>query len=384
VRGPLHQETLIADLPAHKQVWEATVQRIFLFPDQEPGPIHPEKEFLVIFQGKDPRWIVPNRSRAALPVFQSWRPYGTKTRVQWAGVVAACRWNALVLLPGIKKTRAQCNLAYWAEHIQNVHSGWDILGHIGNPSPTQKAILFFLDRHSIPAVAKIPLTEAAATAILNEAAVLRRMRKKHIVPEVVFEDPERGIAAQSWVVGQPAARRFGEEHLDFLLRLSCEGHSARLSMYRDGMIALLQKLPWQKLEWQQIEAAVSLLDNEEDLPAFTEHRDFAPWNIRRLSDGSITLIDWEWAIEHGLPWLDVCRYFYIQDYLFQESKNVWELLKSHPLLRKYASGCGLSARAIRGLTAYYLLRSLHEDVNSGEKERAQYIFRQVQSLLQQK
>ncbi|HZU09930.1 MAG TPA: aminoglycoside phosphotransferase family protein [Pseudacidobacterium sp.] len=274
-----------------------------------------------------------------------------------------------------------CNLPYWKTQLNGLSAEWEILGHVGNPSPTQKAIFFFLDKDSVRAVAKIPLSVQAKAAILNEAAILRRVKAQYIVPEVLFTDEEHGVVAQSWMQGRHISRRFREEHLDFLLGLGCNGCTIRLSDFRNALATQLSCFDRPKTEMQGIEQALSLLENDEELMAFIEHRDFAPWNIRLLADGKITLIDWEWAVENSLPWQDICRYFYIQDYLFNESKNVWDILTSNALLQTYARKCRLSKETLRGLTSYYLLRTFFEDWTEGQHKRCAYTLRQIQFLL---
>jgi hypothetical protein len=155
----------------------------------------------------------------------------------------------------------------------------------------------------------------------------------------------------------------------------------RLSDFRDRLAAELesQNVPLDALLQKR---ALSLLEKNESLPAFTEHRDCVPWNMRRLTDGRLTLIDWEWAIQQGLPWQDVCRYFYMQDYLFKKSADVWEVLTGHMWLTKYRQRFGLSLDVVKGLTMHYLVRSLCEDHSEGNLDRAAYMERKIREVLQ--
>jgi len=381
LNGALKTETNLLDGPDAILRSKSLLESIFRFPAAVDAVGLPQRKFHVISQGDQPRWIVPENNRSALTVFKSWRPYGTKSRLQWHGVIAASSMNLLPLLPEVKTVEMNCNLPYWKTQLNGLSAEWEILGHVGNPSPTQKAIFFFLDKDSVRAVAKIPLSVQAKAAILNEAAILRRVKAQYIVPEVLFTDEEHGVVAQSWMQGRHISRRFREEHLDFLLGLGCNGCTIRLSDFRNALATQLSCFDRPKTEMQGIEQALSLLENDEELMAFIEHRDFAPWNIRRLADGKITLIDWEWAVENSLPWQDICRYFYIQDYLFNESKNVWDILTSNALLQTYARKCRLSKEALRGLTSYYLLRTLFEDWTEGQHKRCAYTLRQIQFLL---
>ncbi len=363
---------------------EATnvIERVCRFPDEQASTGLIPRSFVVISQSSQPRWLVPEKVRSALPVFRSWRPYGTKSRLQWQGVIAACSSNLLPLLPGVRAVQAGCNLSYWNMQLRGFSEEWEMLGHIGNPSPTQKAIFFFLHGGSIKAVAKVPLTMEAKAAILNEAAILNVIKEKQIVPEVLSTDVVCGTAAQSWIAGKPVSRKFQQPHLDFLLRLACNECSVRLSAFQNLLASEMENFDRPESERKFVKQAFDLLGLDEEWMAFTEHRDFAPWNVRRFADGRITLIDWEWAVEKSLPWQDVCRYFYIQDYLFREGKNVWEVLISHPLLRAYARKCNLTRNSMRSLTSYYLLRTLFEDYRHGEYARYNYTLRQIRLLFE--
>ncbi|MGC1361515.1 MAG: hypothetical protein WA826_10090, partial [Silvibacterium sp.] len=127
--------------------------------------------------------------------------------------------------------------------------------------------------------------------------------------------------------------------------------------------------------------ALSSLEVRDELRACVEHGDFAPWNLRRLADGRLALIDWEWAVEEGLPWQDACRYFYMQDYLFRESADVWKILMTNPLLEEYRRHFELSPEAVRGLTVRYLLRYLCEEHAEGNRGGAEYAARKIREVL---
>lgn len=341
-----------------------------------------EKTAYVIRQGSSPRWIIPEKVRFALPVFQSWKPYNLKSRLQWEMVIAACRWGVFAYLPTVEKVKLSYDFSYWNQWIQELSYTWEILTHIGNPSHTQKAILFFIDHDChIKAVAKLPLQAEAGGAILHEANILQKLQMKYNVPHVLFSDQEHGIAAQTWIEGKHVPRKFREEHLEFLTQLVCDGLTVRLSPYRSEIAAQLNGLD-APLDRDLLQRALALLDNETEFTAFIEHGDFAPWNMRQVKNGKIALIDWEWAMEKSLPYQDICRFFYIQDYLFRESRNVWEILTSHPLLQLYARQYNLSGKSLQSLTAYYLLRSLCRDWIDGNRERAIYTMRQLQFLFE--
>ena len=92
---------------------------------------------------------------------------------------------------------------------------------------------------SINAVAKVPLTSAAGEAILNEAHVLRHMQTADDLPRVLFDDAQRGVAAQTFLDGKAVSRKFTPRHVELLGRLVNEGATTRLSTFRPEIVSAL-------------------------------------------------------------------------------------------------------------------------------------------------
>jgi len=156
----------------------------------------------VIPQGSEPRWIILGDSQVAGPVLQSWRPFKIGTRLRWSAVVTASSLGMLSRLPGVERGRAAINLSYWRRMLPGFSDDWVSVVHVGNPSHTRKVIVFFVGRsRRFEAVAKVPLVAGASEAILNEANILGQLRTERYLPECLFQDPVRGIAAQSWLDG---------------------------------------------------------------------------------------------------------------------------------------------------------------------------------------
>ena len=339
-------------------------------------PVH------IIPQMGVPRWILPNNPSRALTVLTSWKPYSLRSFAQWKVILTVCRIGALAAMPGMLKGILRSDHAYWHALLPDYSEAWDATIYVGHPSSTRKAIMFFVDKRArVKAVAKIPISLTAKTAILNEASILRFLGHRLPLPEVLFTDQIEGIAGQSWMEGVHVSSNFRSEHLHLLSCLVYEGAEVCLSDYRDPLAAELES---QNVSMDALlqKRALSLLERNESLPAFTEHRDCVPWNMRRLIDGQLTLIDWEWAIQQGLPWQDICRYFYMQDYLFKKSADVWEILRGHALLAEYRRRFGLSLAAVQGLTMHYLIRSFCENHSEGNLDRAAYMERKIREVLQ--
>jgi hypothetical protein len=340
-----------------------------------------ERSIHVIPQGKEPRWIILGDPRKALPVLNSWRPYTMSSRLQWSAVRLATSITMLSRLPGVVNSCARIDCSYWQRQLPEFSERWTLVVHIGIPSHTRKAILFFLGEDQlVKAVAKVPLAPAAALAILNEASVLDCMRAAEYLPRILFQDSERGVAAQSWLDGKPASREFTSAHVDLLSLLANQNSKTRVSDYRAEISAQLDSLdlPFDRSVLAQ---ALDLLNFDEPLQGFVEHRDFAPWNLKWLADGSLGLLDWEWAVPNGLPWQDACRFFYLNDVHFDGPGKVWEAMNANHLLTIYRQRFEIPTAALPALSMHYLLRVLCMDWQSGSPHIAQYTFRQLQLLL---
>lgn len=353
-------------------------------PDTASNNNRTRRRYTVIPQGQEPRWVIVGSPRRALPVLGSWRPFKLKSRLQWQAILAVSRLGMLSRLPGVLQAETEMDATYWA-HRLGFADDWQIVFHLGNPSHTRKVIAFFLDKRSeVRAVAKLPLTEAAGGAILNEAAILEHLQARSPVPRVLFSDLDRGIAAQSFLHGAPTSRRLTAKHIDLLASLAETNATVRLSDFHDSFATWTSRgisqlaLP---LSQESVARALKFLEDTTELPAFVEHRDFAPWNVKRLPNGELTLIDWEWAERGSLPWQDVCRFFYMQDQLFHGSGEVWSTLTTHPLLEGYLRRFEIPRGVLPGLTIHYLLRNLCLDLSNGEHDTAPYLVRQLERVL---
>ncbi|MGC1363002.1 MAG: hypothetical protein WA826_17665, partial [Silvibacterium sp.] len=190
----------------------------------------------IISQAGVPRWVLPENTRRAVTVLKSWKPYSAKSRLKWSAIVTSCRLNALAALPGVGREVLHCDLSYWRRWLAGFSDSWAMVAYIGNPSPTRKAILFFVDEEArVQAVAKVPISRAARTAILNEANILTKLQSRLPLPRVLFLDEGEGIAAQSWMGGVNVSRSFGAEHLKLLTCFASESARIRLSDSREQL-----------------------------------------------------------------------------------------------------------------------------------------------------
>ena len=353
------------------------------FPEGEggAGTSAVEVPVLVIPQGNEPRWVVIGDSRMATPVFRSWRPFKVSTRLRWSAVIAASSMGALSRLPGVIASRNYIDFSYWRRWVPGFEDDWRPVLHIGNPSYTRKVTIVFVDRdRQFKAVAKVPLLDDSAQAILNEGNILKRLGGADYLPACLFQDPQRGVAAQSWLDGDPVSRELTPAHMDLLGRFAVADGTMRVSGQRDSIAAELDEgdLPFDR---NVLDRAQEFLDYDQPLPAFIEHRDFAPWNLKRLPGGRTGAIDWEWAVLCSLPCQDIFRYFYIQDALFHGPGEVWKRLTSDPLVQAHYRQFGIPPDALPALAMHYQLRVLAMDWKGGNTRLAEYAFEQIKCQL---
>jgi hypothetical protein len=340
-----------------------------------------ELPMLVIPLGPEPRWMVFGDSRAAVPVFESWRPLKISTRLRWSGVLTACSFGKLGKLPGVESGRVPVDLSYWRKILPGFRDDWVPVLHVGNRSYTRKVTVCFVARdRRCKAVAKVPLVPGAAKAILNEAHVLGQLAGAPYLPQSLFEDPARGIAVQSWLDGKPVSRRLTSSHMELLGRLAAPGAFVKVSDRRSPVAADFERLDM-PFDRAVLARALDMLDYDEPLPAFVEHRDFTPWNLRRLPDGQSGAIDWEWAVLRSLPCQDIFRFFYNQDALFDGPGRVWDMVNRHELVRAHYRRFDIPPAALPALAMHYLLSALSVEWGSDNTRLANYAFRQIDAMV---
>src|SRR5438552_4147216 len=116
--------------------------------------------------------------------------------------------------------------------------------------------------------------------------MLNLMKGICCLPEIVFQDTDRAIAAQTWLEGKPVSRGFSKAHLDLLSLLVNPGRTARVSDYLPATCAHLDELDF-PFDRSLLARALEWLEFDEPLQSFVEHRDFAPWNLKWLSNGDL-------------------------------------------------------------------------------------------------
>lgn len=361
---------------------ENVLQKVFEGEELRRSSSHQEdRRVYVIPQGGEPRWILVGSPREALPVLRSWAPWKLSSRVRWGAVQMAAASNSLPFIPGVENLSTKIDTSYWRASLAEFPAEWSAVIHVGSFSHTRKAILFLIENgQRVVCAAKVPLVPGAVEAIFNEGEMLDLLRRYDYLPKVVHRDRARGIVVQSWLEGQPVSRGFSQPHLDLLESLFRADGCGRVSDHRAEMQSAIAgtDLPFDRAV---LARGLELLDSDTSLPRFIEHRDFAPWNLKWIRKGVLGLLDWEWATAEGLPWQDICRYFYLDDVHFRGHGRVWEALTSHELPLRYRKKFDIQPETLPALTMRYLLRELLMEWNSRNEWLADYAFRQIRALI---
>ena len=176
---------------------------------------------------------------------------------------------------------------------------------IGTPGPFQ-AVLVRLgnrrDDYRIEAIAKILVStsDGARARVGTEASAMRESIIHGIVPDVVG----MGLVASHpfFVMRYVRGRPLGSGWQDVR-----RAHEA--IAYQEAPVCHVpaREHPWlMGIAERFPEVQLDRLPSE--VGVVRTHGDFAPWNVLRLRDGRVVLIDWEASIREGLPHTDLAHF----------------------------------------------------------------------------
>lgn len=314
------------------------------------------EKFLVVPGKGAPRWFIPQRHHQVDSVLANWSPYCFSSRIKWAGIRTAHRAGYLAALPGVTGANIP-----GIEDIEWRSVGWAgkqapvPVVYLGTPGASRKAVIHLVDPVSgiCNMIVKVPLTEAAQAAVLREAEVLETLADEGYgcSPRLLYVDRERGLTTQTTFNGRAGGRKFTDGYWAVLRalvlageRTTIVGHAAEWN----------RQLLWAECEAVigTMTAAMSELCDTDPVPACWKHGDFAPWNIRQMTDGGIVLLDWEDAQRGALPLQDAFHFFHMQNYLFGARPAAHS---GH--VERFASIIGLSSAQCRKLEIAYLVHA---------------------------
>lgn len=329
--------------------------------------------FLAIPGNQGFRWLVPREPAFGMPVLQQWQPYSLKSKAAWKSLLAAYRCGVLEHVPGVQCLSVSEGVVAYPGTGQLDEGSAECIPvvYMGTPGPTRKAVVSLVStERQVTSVMKVPLEDCAATSILREADALTYLeRKPGLAPSLFARDPNRSITVQEFCPGEKAGTEFQMSYLEWLSDLHTSNRTTSLA---EHCAAALKRLsPYQRSEFSDvIYRASQLLNDSTGISAFVVHGDFAPWNLKLRSDGTISrAIDWEGFVEIGLPLHDYFHFHYIQSFLFNRPIDLEPLEKA---AGRYMYRFGISHGLFRKLTAAYLLSSFAARVVANEDDHAQF------------
>ena len=281
-----------------------------LFRSRQPGAT----AYLAVSGASGPRWLLPARaSDTALLAARSWRPHGPAASLKWRALLAAWRHGTAALLPGVERI--------W---IAGGPSDPAPCVHLGTADRWQKAVLFHpCDPISVE---KIAIRDEARAAVAHEAAILETLARLRpgLAPELLGTAP--GSLRSRWVDGDLPPPRLDEP-----------------------ILALLASLGLDR------EVPVGKAGLPDRLPAFIEHGDFAPWNLR-VGTGGPRLLDWEDARIPGLPLQDLIGWHLAVGHLAGRQPVAGILQRQRLPIQDFARRIGLDAATVPPLVRLHLTR----------------------------
>jgi len=340
-----------------------------------------EQAFFAVPAQGTPRWLLPAGHREIAPFLESWSPYRLTSRLKWAAVRTAHLAGCLSALPGA------CQVSISGiEDIDWRYLGWTgdalpvPLVYVGTPGVNRKAVMHLVNPVSAVCdlVVKVPLTEAAKTAILREADVLTILADENYkcAPRLVHVDRENGITSQTYLSGKTAGRRFSEDHWAALRSLMLPDERTTVAGHAMEWQEKWKEVFTREADLATITAALTELDDTEPLPACWVHGDVAPWNMRRLGNGALALLDWEEACRSGLPLQDAFHFLHMQDYLFGARPT------AHAAeVERFAGSIGIKAEQCRRLEIAYLAHSYLKRRAVGEDKHCAFLLATLRAVL---
>ena len=329
-------------------------------------------EFIALGRCENPRWLVPAAYRPDEENFLGWEPYRASSRLAWAVMKAILRWGGSRALATLHGSSID-----WAAAFDWRSLGWEKPGapipliYLGTPGESRKAVLHLIDSRSrlCELVVKVPLTDAAARAIANEAAALRELQADgfQLAPRVIAFDPVRGMASQTVVRGARCGLEFTDKVAKLLHLLALPNESIGLREAADALCEQQEQFACEGADRLLIDNALLELREDIELPAYRVHGDFAPWNIKLRPDGSAALVDWEDARPRGLPFHDAFHFVHTRQFLFAR--------RPEPAFSsiRFRTAAPMNRSLLRKLELAYLVDALSQRLAQQQTKHANFL-----------
>jgi hypothetical protein len=286
-----------------------------------------ESQFWIIPGKKgEPRWILPHDREYGWPFLQEWYPYDFSSRLKWHCLMAAYRGKGLRYVPGVVPLKVIV-----PEKSNWEHLGWYSINqpvpviYVGSPGRSRKAVLGLIDsqERKVASIGKVPLGPSAGLAINREVDILEDLAKEKPgrAPRTLFVDRGNGISVQEFFSGSPTGRHLTERHVEFLADLVIPGETISLREVAEDLERQINTLEDIDPKARTVlERVLEEIDDPSPLSAVWEHGDFTPWNIKKVTNGSLRTVDWEASSRRRLPLFDLIFFQTMQVFLFGENE----------------------------------------------------------------
>lgn len=208
---------------------------------------------------------------------------------------------------------------------------------------SQKQIVLIHDRHTwdILCVAKTPMSDAAAAALLNEYEALSALQRlgKPFAPEpLALRRDQKGIYAgitlQSGIRGEPLPANddapIPKDVLDILFQLR-NGSQINLGQFKNRLTQRARAHPGGEERYEMITRILSTVRHDGNVASSMFHGDFRPANMLRSDEGQICVLDWEFSSPQGIGFLDAARYLLEPGYRDEEVRSFERLFTARRL-----------------------------------------------------
>lgn len=342
-------------------------------------------EYIVIPGNDEPRWLVPSSAEFGLKVLADWSPYGASSKVKWLLLKLFYRFNILTKVPGITKVII-------VKKCERNNSQIPVIPivYVGTPGPQQKAVVTLVDVSSKKAIAilKIALGQQAKASIMHEANMLTKLAELGVenVPNLITVNEISGFALQTVLLGKLSPRGFNNAHMKFLLSLPESNEKTSFIEQKNKLLTIytVVKVSFSSLQQKIISNAIENIKSKSGITQVLNHGDFAPWNIKQIENNDCKVIDWEDAQINGLPFGDICHFFFIQAHLFNDCKLVEQFIvemtsNKNSIVKSYLNQMNIGIADAKQLVLLYIIFSLfNENVNPEYKA---FLIERIPSIL---
>lgn len=318
-----------------------------------------DEDFLVIKSNNKPKWIIPLSSCCATVVLSQWRPYGLISGLKWKIIRCLYSLRLLFILPNVEKIAIKIS----SRLVNGIERSYLPVIYIGNPGPQQKAVATFVSvKKEMIAVMKVALAGHAMESLRHEVNALNYLKARSItgVPEVIDEDVCNGVTWQTVVPGELSDAILGKEHISWLLQLPKSSESLTLDGYKMRAAKKIEhNVELTDSQRCLLIKRVNELTGPYHITLLTVHGDFAPWNIKKIASKGIGVIDWEDSINDGFPLWDICHFYFIQDFLFEDA-SFTNKLRMSPLIDRYLQETGYDLHDKQLFITIYIVEILSD------------------------